>query len=101
MESKVFSYYCDIVQGSIMVFMFIAIQLAINGISVIPMSIVDGIPQSEAMAALSPMSQGDLLIIALLTYYGVIWGLRLISNAIDGLRELSKIDFELQLHSTS
>ena len=44
------------------------------------------------MKYLAPISQGDMLIVMLITVYGAIWGIRLISSALDTLRELKSVE---------
>lgn len=84
-------WYCEIAQGSILIAMFVTVLLAMyDMIPDIPF-IVSSSP-APIMTYLTPISQGDMLIIMLITAYGAIWGLRLISAAMDGLRELNAIE---------
>lgn len=85
-----FDYYSDIGTGSILVATFVLVQMAIYDL--LPSPVIGGllvVPQAPIMAVLAPMTQGDIVIITLLTAYAAIWGLRLISDSVCGLRELN------------
>jgi hypothetical protein len=84
--------YSDIVAGTVLFLMFIAIQLALYGMLPVPEAIVSAFPQAPIMATLAPISQGDILILTTLTAYGAIWGVRLIGDAIEKLRDLSELE---------
>jgi hypothetical protein len=80
--------YCDIAQGSILVLMFAALQLSMWGVDLGISAIASVIPPAPIYESLAPITSGDLLLITLITGYGAIWGLRLISSAIGKLRSI-------------
>lgn len=81
--------YSDILQGILLVGMFVAIQLATWGVSTIPPAILSLIPTSPLYATLAPITSGDLILLTLISGYGAIWGLRMISDAIGKLQEIN------------
>ena len=84
-----FGCYSDILQGSLLFLMFIAVQLAIYDLLPIPAAIISLVPQAPVYATLAPITTGDLVTLTVITAYGAIWGVRLIDSAITRLREIS------------
>ena len=92
-------WYCEIAQGTTLIAMFVAIiMMMYDMIPDIPF-IATSSP-APIMKYLTPISQGDMLIIMLITAYGAIWGIRLISAAMDGIRELNTIEEMIARKST-
>lgn len=81
--------YSDIVQGAGMFWLFIAVQLGMYDLLPIPASVISVFPSAPIMAELAPLTQGELVLITLVTAYGAIWGMRRIDSAITRLREIS------------
>jgi uncharacterized membrane protein (DUF485 family) len=84
--------YSDIVQGSAFIVLFVATQLALYGMLDFSFPLVSGFPPSPVMAALAVPSQGDIVTWTIITAYGAIWGVRLIGDAIEKLRDLSELE---------
>jgi len=86
--SNRFACYMDIIEGTALFLIFVATQLAMWNLLPAP-SLLMAIPQAPAFIGLAPLTQGDLVVITLLTGYGAIWGLRMVSDALQGLRNLT------------
>jgi hypothetical protein len=86
--------YSDMIIGSLLVFLFLIPQLAIYGLlpSAPMVSIANIMPHSSMMDTLSPITQGDIVLLTVITGYGAIWGSRLFDAAYRKLRELSAIE---------
>jgi hypothetical protein len=80
--------YTDILEGSMLVLMFAAIQLSIWNIWSPPTSIMSSIPHAAIYDTLAPTTQGDLLLLTVITAYGAIWGLRIVRSAISKLQAI-------------
>lgn len=81
--------YSEILQGVLLVGMFFAIQLETWGIDFGASAIASFIPTAPIYQSLAPITSGDLVLITLITGYGAIWGLRIISDAIGKLQEIN------------
>ena len=85
--------YSDIVQGTIMFLLFIAVQLAMYDLlPSVPVAILSLVPSAPIMAGLAPLTQGDLVLITIITAYGAIWGVRLVGKAFEELRDIAEIE---------